>query len=991
MSILTIFTISVRFSVSINRMKRMNKRLVYGIFISLWAMLGALSCTKADLPDYAPIGDGESGVSLGITFRPLTGATLGGTRSVNGDAIGNIDDVFIAWYRADDRTLAGCRYFTRDELVVTDMQRPTQPDGTTVIPADGETSTQHAEFKDKISIPYGRYRIYAVANMGDMTGDDRIDNEKDFKAVSLEWNPKDIAKNCQMSGYFKVEGANSADSVAVIDRPNLTLHSWIRRAVSKVTVAFDATKLNENIYVYIKSAKIKDIPLHCPLVDTNCPSSDDELIENGDSIVYSNDADYEKWVRLACGRGANKYGSHANDAPSLFFFENMQGKHDNKHEYKNFESKDDMPYGTYVEVRGYYVNNSATNPSYGNIIYRCMLGKNMTDDFNAERNAHYRLTLVFNKDANDVDWHIDYDYVPKPPEIVVPNPMYISYLSNRYLDIPVTVYFDPKLVKVKSLTATIIKNDWGYEDHKYYNKEYDKNLYNGFLSLEGRTETSIDRTKIFTKTKTFNAPTGLGEADTLCRFTVPVYTRPITLGSGYSGNNYYVGRRRNAQVLLTANVESLTETDPATQKPKIITITDTVDVIQIRRLVNPKGIWRANGSDKAFRVTLKYSNSSPTVASKFEDIVSEGPWSASIINGADWIRIKDAEAGDSEYGTKTVTGGTGSKVDFFYKPVDGNPNGKPRFGLIEVRIHNNTCPHVILVSQGVGPVNIGGKNWHMTNVKYCGVDEENPLLEGSMFKYGTSGTAFLSSNNLNEGYGFHQDAYDKVFDVYNSSGTKTKAVFSEVAADETNGFNSTAMKAEDKYNPGVESHVARYEDWQGITDLTKYTRYYGILYGDECTETLDSNTETNTYTNVGDVKGMRGCFVCDNNTGVHLFFPIGNTGHGRRHCIDDEGLSAGATALKGVLKYANRAEEMPSDTAVKLPCLFDLWQETGAIYWYEKKHESAKHYGFDINYYTFGFESYQTKRAWGKDQNGNPTKGVRANSDICFIRRVYDN
>ena len=31
-----------------------------------------------------------------------------------------------------------------------------------------------------------------------------------------------------------------------------------------------------------------------------------------------------------------------------------------------------------------------------------------------------------------------------------------------------------------------------------------------------------------------------------------IYTRPMTLGSGFSGNNYYVGRRRYAQVRFTA-------------------------------------------------------------------------------------------------------------------------------------------------------------------------------------------------------------------------------------------------------------------------------------------------------------------------------------------------------------------------------------------------------------------------------------------------------
>ena len=99
--------------------------------------------------------------------------------------------------------------------------------------------------------------------------------------------------------------------------------------------------------------------------------------------------------------------------------------------------------------------------SEGEITYRFMLGKDTDTDYDAQRNYHYKLTMKFNGYANDVDWHIDYDYVPKPPEIVVPTPMYISYLSNRSLEVPATVYYDNSLASVKSLRADIIENELG--------------------------------------------------------------------------------------------------------------------------------------------------------------------------------------------------------------------------------------------------------------------------------------------------------------------------------------------------------------------------------------------------------------------------------------------------------------------------------------------------------------------------------------------------
>ena len=47
----------------------------------------------------------------------------------------------------------------------------------------------------------------------------------------------------------------------------------------------------------------------------------------------------------------------------------MQGKHENKHQYKNYDSKDNVPWGSYVEVTGYYLNGSAENSSRGNNVY----------------------------------------------------------------------------------------------------------------------------------------------------------------------------------------------------------------------------------------------------------------------------------------------------------------------------------------------------------------------------------------------------------------------------------------------------------------------------------------------------------------------------------------------------------------------------------------------------------------------------------------------
>ena len=970
------------------------KHIIHNILMLLCmaALTVAASCADDLFTDTGkPFGEGESTVKLNIEYRPMTGAQLGGTRATDGDAIKTIDNVFIAWYDEEGR-LAGSKFLNRNEMTVTTENRDTLD----VL----ETQTEHAELT--CLMPYGRYRIYAVANMGDLTG--QVDTESMLRSRRLTWNSSDITANSQMSGYFSTskETAYAKGEAPLVDinKTSISLHSWVRRAASKVTIAFDAHKLNENIYVYIQSAQIKDIPYNCALIDANTPAKGDSLIADGDMIIYGQGTDHTKWPKVSCGRGANYMGDHANNAPSLFFYENMQGKHADKHKYNNFDKKDDMLYGTYIEVKGYYVNNSATNPSEGAITYRCMLGKNMTDDFNAERNCHYRLTLMFNNDANDPDWHIVYDYEPAPPELVVPNPLYISYLSNKSLNIPVTIYYDKKVTSVTSIKAEIIQNDWGYYDHPYdpdyvqnnnptlydkYKSDFEnlRKLYNGFLSLEYNSSTAIsDREADFKnkKEKTFTTPTE--KNDSVYHFNVPVYTRPMNLGGSFSGNNYYISRRRYAKVVITAN---LTSGGP---------LHDTIDVIQVRRMVNPKGIWRKGTSTKEFRVNLKYSEGDkPTLADNFRDVESDGPWTARIIKGADWVRIKDTES--NTWGTADVTGGTGSVVEFDYKPATEYTDGC-RFGLIEVLFHNNTCPHIILVSQGIGPVDIGGNKWHMTNVLYDGTDAANPLIEGSMFKFGNSATALMSKNNEEAGYGFRESAFDKSFDVYtDSKGNTGQAVFKDIPAS-TAGFTNKTI------TDNGASRVATAADWKALMDVNKFTRYYGVLYGDECTNTLSDPAEVNKYMKEGDIKGMRGCFVCDNETGTHLFFPIGTTGHGRRQYLDYESLNTKVTTeIWGALKYANRTGEMPEETAVKLPCYYELSNELGAVYWYGVRDTESKFYGFDINYLTFGFEAYTTERVWSTQalfekslekkplHIAMPTLGVFPNSDACLMRRIY--
>ena len=204
--------------------------------------------------------------------------------------------------------------------------------------------------------------MYAVANMGNLAESekDNIQTVDKLKSINLTWEAENwlsteettdgkvtkATKNHQMFGYFTTKentpaGANrnTEASRIAINKKDMELHAWIRRAASKVTIAYDASGLKEGVFIYLKSVQIKDIPVNCYLGKTNTPSENEQssLIKDGEIIKYYTGTtppafDESYPVRLATGRayypceenGTFKYG-HEEAADALFFFENMQG------------------------------------------------------------------------------------------------------------------------------------------------------------------------------------------------------------------------------------------------------------------------------------------------------------------------------------------------------------------------------------------------------------------------------------------------------------------------------------------------------------------------------------------------------------------------------------------------------------------------------------------------------------------------------------------
>lgn len=978
-------------------------------------MFAAASCVQMEIEEYPEIGEGISDVRFDVEFRPLDSVDPA-TRTA-GDAVRHINSVHVVVYKTD-----GTLFSNHSFADVNTSEQNTS--GVTLTPPGGSSGFAEATYcraSFDLQLPLGEYRIYAIANY--TPTDAQMASEEALKAISFTWNTN-VAKNNAMFGYFtngeqsvpsydssKPAGNRFAAPTIRIDRSNLTLHAWVRRIVSKVTVGFDGTNLNENIFIYIHSVQVKDIPSVCYLGKDNKPDADySELIQNGETIQYRSSSQQSANTSLAGlvitkgepygGRdnGDVAEGSvHHERSNALYLFENLQGTSTDKHTYKNYDSKDNKGYGSYIEVKGYYSNKNVDNASEGSIIYRFMLGKDVTTDFNVERGDHYKLTLCFKKDANDPDWHIEYEH----PPLVIPSPLYISYGYNEYLDIPIIA----RGGNVTSFKAQIVDNDWGYPEHKYY--AYQTENRNGFLSFRNQkgTITDTDRAAWDTNGKTVTAATTSSSETTSAgiqtNMTLRVYTRPLTLGGSFTGHNPFTGHQRKAKIKFTVVIGGVTQTL-------------TTEVIQVRRAVNPAGIWRSGDKQTPFNVTLMEMDGEDTgetgyLAKDFFPTKSDGPWTAEIIEGKDWVQIKAKDS--STWGTKNVVGSTGSAICFDYRPGSTISNTSYRSGVIRVLYHNNTCVHYIFVSQGLGTVNLAGTQWHTRNVEYNGKLVNNPLLEGCMFKFGDSNKAFLPENNLTYGWKVETDRANnrkpyKVYDTYQKTTPTllTNANY-ETAVFDPSGFTSMNVEG------GVPPTKAQ---WVKLESLR---RYYGVMYGDECTETITrtvaqydpSGTDAYMYMAEGQTKGMQGVFIWDDSRGGnHTFFPLSSTGFGHRKASDLYSYSWGlnpANIKYGVLQYGQRSYYFPETSTgwdgkgdgitmgSALPVYYDLWLRKGVIYWYRTRsvmsgedgsNDAEYDYAHDFNYFTMGFDTY------GANNLERSSTGVTTDCDLCFVRCVVN-
>lgn len=1071
--------------------RRFAVRSLLYFFAALFAM-GAVSCIdEIEYPE-GEIPEGNTTVMAEVRFTPLMEAALdgassranglefgsGNTNAPAGDSMDAISSLYLLFYTADGNLIQDLTY-----EVDLAKNKPVLEDRVDADASNGTSAQEQTYCVNNITmtLPNGVYKVFAVANIPDLltAHQEAIKTIAGLRNIKLGWVAGDVSQNSEMLGFFtngkkSTLGSNfEAEETVVVSPSKNALHAWVRRAASKLTIDFDGSKLRDNVFVYIKEARVYDIADGCYLGHYSCvgePSTNKDdipakggfgLAKSEHALVYGagSDAEYENWPVVTRGNNFSKYvvngdsiSLHDEKAYCLPFYENMQGTGVSKYQdgdgdgivdYPNAgdhtgdgadrkwtykEAKDSKPNGTWVEVIGHYESRNTDYASGGEIKYRFMLGKNVTNNFDVERNHHYKLTLSFKGNGNDADWHIEYK---EEPGIHLPSPIYISYLYNKNLKFPIRINTGGK--KLESVKINITRNNWapyfegGYDegDLDYYEAADKRSGYGkinpelGFLSLLKTSQTTIEGTtikahyekleddegglKVSRGSRQYIIEPGEHGKEDLGKYVVrhdgnivemeiPLYTRAKNLvkTSAYTGNNPYFGYPRLAEITVTA-----TFTDKSKYEIK------DIPVYQVRRLVNPKGIFRKSGNNTSFHVTLleKQHESS----TQFTALSSVGPWRAYVLHeDGDFINLD---------GKKEVSGITSSAVDFNVQFVGSTDADKNRFAIIQVEYHNFSCIHQIFVRQGDAPVQLFDAKtdnksvyWHTYNMYLKNQEVDAPVDEGSMFKWANWDQPIDASNNINRkkdgsDYWIHvsKDDFQSVGALKIAGTDKYEDWGNIKCGDRTNNrFDDQKDKDGNIYS------LPTLREFLNLRDVSDQA--FGVLYGDEAVKVEADLNNAYSYRrdkdgNVTTSNGMRGCFVYIKDKtspyyGRYVFFPVGSSGYGHRKHSGLHGGFGDSETYAGQLRYScgrTKPYTRAAGDELALPLFYDLYMRTGAIYWIkeafvlgdneDKVLTSGTYLGWDINYFTFDFNGIS-----GGSLFGNGAGNYQ--SDACFIRCV---
>lgn len=355
------------------RYRRFLKLLIMKKLLLFLCVLIMASCAVSERK-----GSGASGTSetlLDISFAmEIAGENTVGVKSILPDGIeSKVSDMTLASYGPDGR-LTDTRYYDS---------------GFESMPLN--------------VAPNGVSSIYALVNMGDMTGNFPM---SEAGALNMEYYVRSYSevndKGFPMSGVLKNFSPGRSDKVILVQRLFAKLcvritHKGLSGYAPSNNYAFNLC----NKSLYVRQANSRLLPFS---EDGSCALKPADTLAFSDSHQNLNDRNAYQGTQLQGGYGPGP--GYVQDTTLVFYVpENVQGKllplnvdpfGKVDEEISNLDGKSYTDLCTYLEFNARRENTLGYS---GGVMYRYYLGADNTSDFSLVRNSRYDLTLDFTEDG----------------------------------------------------------------------------------------------------------------------------------------------------------------------------------------------------------------------------------------------------------------------------------------------------------------------------------------------------------------------------------------------------------------------------------------------------------------------------------------------------------------------------------------------------------------------------------------------------------------
>ncbi|MDD2289018.1 MAG: hypothetical protein PHT64_02835 [Bacteroidales bacterium] len=297
----------------------------------------------------------------------------------------------------------------------------------------------------------GMRYVYVVANVPyDLR--ETVPTITDLKNFSFQASAGGVPQN-HMFGWLSPDEAGSESPVYIASDKQFDV--YLKRLVAMVTVAFDrndnVTPLDDYVTITPTRIALKNVPATMRL-------GENKITAAGASVATGDLVEDPSGVSL-------DLSSHTTSNPALFLYENRQpnGVYTDDQTMK-------IPAGhtaanlhtnytcSYLEVTANYSDITPSDPKAGTITYRFFLGKNVTDNFDVERNTHYKVTLVLKgKARSEVTWRVEKTLLG----VVSAQEVLLGYKSGLQTSAPIKIGDETTQTLTYSWTVSNI-NDGGF-------------------------------------------------------------------------------------------------------------------------------------------------------------------------------------------------------------------------------------------------------------------------------------------------------------------------------------------------------------------------------------------------------------------------------------------------------------------------------------------------------------------------------------------------